>query len=256
MNLWWILLVFVVSEATLLDYSPQFYNDLLDYAKARPFAFDDDTIDQLGSLFLQHQVNDKFGLCLLHNHFHIHPDEMMVEIVFNDTSRTDPRPLSELNMTHIQPSMMALTETGDRIPLEYLDVNLSSFGAFQETIKGVLSSNQNFDNFFKALAEKLIQLNRLNIFGVCIRHRDSITSMDPTHSSLETNHPRERWLKLHPMIYHSDKKEIIQNKWRKGEASATYWSFPLLCAACRADDAMCAECGCSGGLCAECGCSF
>jgi len=250
---------FTLTHSSLLEYSPQSYNALLDYSKARRFAFDTDLIAEIGSIFLQHKVNDTFGLCLLHNHFFVQADEVMVEIVFNETSRTDPRNVDFLKSDQARPSMMSLTPAGDLVPLEFLDAGFSSFGPFQSTIVTVLQRFKDnlatFSDFFKAIAAKLVSVDRLSVFGVCIRHRDSITSVDPTHSSLETNHPMERWLKLDPMIYHSSKKEIIEAKWRRGEASATYWSFPQEClASCREDAGMCAECGCSGGMCAECGC--
>jgi len=76
---------------------------------------------------------------------------------------------------------------------------------------------------------------------------------------METNHPRDRWLRLDPMVAFAHKRDAINAKWRKGEATPTFWSFPLRCAVCAAGDAasdgICAECSCGGGMCAECSCS-
>jgi len=184
----------------------------------------------------------------------------MVEIVSDSTSRTDPRSLNDIDWTQVRPSMMLLTESDELRPMEFLDMKNSYFGEYQDIITTQLdpfyekSNATKYTTFFHDLAKKLSQHDRLNIYGVCVRHRDSITSVDPTFSSLETNHPRERWLRLDPMIKHEAKKKAIEAKWRRGEASATYWSFPAKCSGCSHEKGMCAECGCSGGICAECGC--
>ena len=104
--------------------------------------------------------------------------------------------------------------------------------------------------------------HRLNIFGLCIKHRESINEIDPLLSTLETNHPRERWLKIEPMKYHQWKHDIFLEKWKRGEASSTFWSFPPKygCNMTECDKCLsfgpqtCAECACGGGRCAECGC--
>jgi len=255
-----VFLAFVVlGSFEFVKYDPQVYNQLADYAIARQHAFEHDYIGELGKIFMDFGVNDTFGLCLLHNHFHIALDEQMVEVVFNDTSRTDPRPIADIDSSAVKPSMMALNEKGQLIPLEFLDIRSSAFGGYETTLYPVLqrfySHTEDFKDFFRTLALKLMDIQRLDVFGVCIRHRDSITAVDPTNSSLETNHPRERWLRLDPMIYHASKKDIIAQKWKRGEASPTYWSFPSKCNACNDQlGGLCAECGCGGGVCAECGC--
>jgi hypothetical protein len=63
------------------DLTATSYNALLDYKVARSYARDDAAITNLGELFMQHGVNDTFGLCLLHNHFKIRAGELMIETV-------------------------------------------------------------------------------------------------------------------------------------------------------------------------------
>ena len=253
------------AHASILDYSFDAYNNLLDYKVARSFAFQQDSIEALGDIFLSHNVNESFGLCLLHNHFKIHEGELMVEIVVDTHSTTQPRPIDGWKFVRgmrgdVQPSMMGLSADGDLLPYEFLDLRLSNFTKYTNVIRPGLqsfySNPTQYDSFFKELAVALTNLNLRHIFGVCVRHRDSITQADPTQSSLETNHPRDRWLRLDPLITHAAKMEMINAKWRKGEASPTYWSFPLRCSQCNAESGICAECSCSGGMCAECGCSM
>ena len=62
------------------------------------------------------------------------------------------------------------------------------------------SEPERFAAFFLDVATTLDEMKLLHVFGVCVRHRDSITMADPHHSSLETNHPNDRWLRLDPML--------------------------------------------------------
>lgn len=79
-----------LCHARLLSHSVELYNEMLDYPIARQYAWDTTTINQLGEVFLEHKVNDTFGLTLLHNHFHLQPGEQMIEVVYNGSSRTEP----------------------------------------------------------------------------------------------------------------------------------------------------------------------
>jgi hypothetical protein len=72
----------VTAATSLLPYDFRAYNALLDYKVARVYARDDGAIASLGDVFMSHRVNDTFGLCLLHNHFKLRADELMVETVF------------------------------------------------------------------------------------------------------------------------------------------------------------------------------
>lgn len=253
----------VTKAARILPYSFQAYNDLLDYRVARIHALDQVTIDTLGEIFMKYRVNDTFGLCLLHNHFHLLPGEVMVEVVHNASSTTEPRTLkwefTDVGAQDIVPSMMALSTSGYLTPFELLDLSISNFAAFSKTIrsniKRLYAQLDSLDGFFQALARKLEELQLLHVFGVCVRHRDSITSADPGQNSLEMNHPKQRWLRLDPLVAYAHKMDDINAKRMKGEATSTFWSFPLkLCDKCGQQAGICAECGCFNGCqaCAEC----
>ena len=251
----------ITKAARILPYSFQAYNDLLNYREARLYALDHVTIYSLGETFTQYGVNDTLGLCLLHNHFHLLPGEVMVEVVHNTSSTTEPHTLkwefADGGAQDIVPSMMAVSTSGYLTPFELLDLSISNFAAYSKTIrsnvKRLYAELASFDGFFQALARKLEEFQLLHVFGVCIRHRDSITSADPGQSSMEMNHPKQRWLRLDPLMAYAHKMDIINAKWMKGEATATFWSFPMRCE-CGLEGSMCAECGCSNACmyCAEC----
>ena len=116
------------AGGSILPYSWEVYNALLDYRIARAYAFDDAAIHDLGEIFMAHGANATFGLCLLHNHFHVLPGERMVEVVRTNASFTAPATVVDHENVH--PSMMALTSEGDLRPMEFLNVALSDFGAF------------------------------------------------------------------------------------------------------------------------------
>ena len=256
----------------VLPFDWMLYNNMLDYKYAREFAFETENIDIIGDIFMRYQMNNTFGLCLLHNHFHLkNSDELLVEIVSNETSHIDIISSDNLTMNtgihiNIVPYMFELTGELHLIPMEYIDLTYSNFGDFNDDVINrfqyfnnelLLNSNDHFIGFLNELYTFLDRINRVNIFGICIKHRNSINIIDEYGSTIETNHPKERWLKIEPMIYHSWRHELFIKKWKNKEASSTFWSFPPNCQCndiCNSTVGMCAECVCGGGRCAECGC--
>ena len=263
-------------------YSSVAYNALLDYKVARSHALDTAAIADLGDIFMRHSVNDTFGLCLLHNHFKVNDGELMVEIVSRNVTKTSPRSLPDWAFAqdgNIVPSVMGLTIDGGLVPFEFLDLKGSDFGSFSASTRDILQSffshPEVFSAFLLDLASALESARLRHFFGVCVRHRDSVTSADPGGSSMETNHPRERWLRLDPMVIYANKFDVIASKFKRGEvrlgvlgcpgrmqgrltrglsrfqSTPTFWSFPLRCNAVGMGsgptEGFCAECGCGGG---------
>ena len=68
-------------SGSILPYAFEEYNALLPYTSARVYAFEDKLINELGDILMDYRMNDTFGLCLLHNHFHLTDNEKLVEIV-------------------------------------------------------------------------------------------------------------------------------------------------------------------------------
>jgi len=167
-----------VVEGRMMEYSFEEYNALLDYRVARAYAFDYAAIDSLGRVFLDHGVNNTFGLCLLHNHFHVKAGEAMVEIVQNDFSTTHPRSVAPPATWHfpsvvgdedafiqmVQPSMMGLTLDGNLRPFEFVDFPASDFASYSgailsKNLQTFYSRPEYYDAFFRDLAGKLTELN-------------------------------------------------------------------------------------------------
>ena len=195
------------SLADILSYSFEEYNALLPYVDARVYAFEDETINELGDILMNHGMNDTFGLCLLHNHFHVNLNEKLVEIVSNTSSHIDIVENVSLSSSdiNIKPYMFELTDNLDLKPMEFVDLTYSNFGSFTNEVQERFSyfdhelinndNDKNFDNFLHDFYNKLYDTDRINIFGLCIKHRESINSADENMSTLETNHPKQRWLK-------------------------------------------------------------
>ena len=95
-------------------YHTEAYNALGDYKDVRHRALDGDYVSQLGDLFMLHAVNNTWGLCLLHNHFHLRGAELMVETVSGNISRTLPitLPFKKPGDYGLWPSMLGLSECG------------------------------------------------------------------------------------------------------------------------------------------------
>lgn len=266
--------IFVLSRidfslGSVLPYLYQEYNALLPYTSARVYAFEDETINELGDILMNYGMNDTFGLCLLHNHFHLNDNEKLVEIVSNTTSNVDvvhnDNYTDDINNDiNIKPYMFELTDNLDLKPMEFVDLSYSDFGLFTDEVQHRFSwfnqeliSNDAFNDFLSVFYNKLSNTERVNIFGLCIKHRESINSADENWSTLETNHPKQRWLKIEPMVRHEWRHALFIEKWKRQEASSTFWSFPMNCECdeiCENNLGTCAECSCGGGRCAECGC--
>ena len=102
----------------------------------------------LGEIFMANGANETFGLCLLHNHFHVDEGDAMVEVVTGNSSATRPRKgdwlhhqqeqrqqgsLRRASIPQIVPSMLGFTSAnnGDLRPFEFLDVGASDFAGFR-----------------------------------------------------------------------------------------------------------------------------
>lgn len=215
-------LIAVVSAASastiapFLPYSFQAYNALEDYKVARVHATNTDAVAALGDVFMRHAVNDTFGLCLLHRHFKVRGGEVMVEVVRGNATRTEPRvlPTWEFSPTaDVVPSVMGVTANGSLVPYEFLDVRESDFGAVSETTRRVLagfySRSEAFTPFFVDLASALDAAGLRSAFGVCVRHRDSVTSADPGGSSSESGCACISAGKLNCLSTHSGRCERV-----------------------------------------------
>ena len=160
----------------LAAYDAAAYNALGDYKDVRARALDDAYIAQLGSIFMAHAgANDTFGLCLLHNHFHVRtaPAELMVETVSGNVSRTLPiaLPFQQPGDHGLWPSMLGLTAGGGLRPFEFLDVQRSDFVAFADatrrTIRAFYDNPEAHAPFLRALGAKLAADAQLDMCVGC-----------------------------------------------------------------------------------------
>ncbi|PIA12577.1 hypothetical protein COEREDRAFT_36450, partial [Coemansia reversa NRRL 1564] len=110
-------------------------------------------LKNIGQIFIKHDVQDNFGVILLHKHFEIDKDQNMVELVSNDKTNTSPIYVKIDNA--ISPHSWII-KNGKVIPYEYY-VGVDR-----------INPNQNFINEYNSYLKN----NNLDtLFGLHLVHR-------------------------------------------------------------------------------------
>ena len=94
------------------------FKGLPEVSHARPISpADQECIEELYSVLEKHDAENRFGISLLHTHFPVHEDEILVETC-DDSTRTmtiKPSPSSEAPETNAVATMWRLQRQGHRV---------------------------------------------------------------------------------------------------------------------------------------------
>lgn len=171
-------------------------------------------IESLGDVIRQFHFEHMLGVCLLHKHFEIEADELLVESI--DSEAATIRPDSIAIRNHTIPYMWHLTglEDGDLrwLPLEFVrkDCIEESHITFIDQLAGQT-------DFFAAFADRLLSLGVANLFGLALHHRDRIKFDRTNMKLLETDSPSDRLLSIRPV----PRQSSSPSDWTQ-----TLWRFP------------------------------
>lgn len=96
------------------------FNQLPDINEVEPFSVEDqDCLDELHAVLKRHGRVEKFGIILLHNHFHLEEDEVLVER-YDAQKRTllsRPAHLATLDLAHLRETVWRFDgPAGQRCP--------------------------------------------------------------------------------------------------------------------------------------------
>jgi hypothetical protein len=135
----------------------------------------------LRTVFRSHGLQDACGLALLHRHYHADADEILVETITPDNSKTTPVKVTAA--PKVIPHVWRLHE-GRWYPLEFLNVSgdhekIRAAEAFHHRVV----SNE---VFLKEVAEALKGLGLQDLFGLQLNHRDIMLRKHPSDTILET----------------------------------------------------------------------
>jgi hypothetical protein len=211
----------------LKEYAPTVFSNLNDFQIARKRLQEEQSkILCLGDVIIQHQLQQQVGICLLHKHFEMTPDEKLVEQIEGD--RSFAKPVKHTEKVNAVPYMWKAQEDlvlSDYVfyPLEFVD------SADTESWTAVIQNK----SFLSDIAKALSDLNVIDLFGVSILHRDHI-KLAEGETVIETSNEKKRKLNFAAVSRSSISPKI--------EVTQTLWSFSKL------GDGRCGGHSCSGHL--------
>ena len=210
------------------EFSVNDFNNLHHFHNAKTYVDTDavkKTISDVGQVIRKHYLEDAVGVCLLHKHFDLKPQEMLVES-FEGAKSTVKCVDRKLMKNKAIPFTFKVNESGVWTPLEFV----AESKLIEDRMKRVMG-NQDF------LLEvyQIIQKNGHSaLLGLGVIHREHLTK--EMGSALETTDDVNRVLSIVP----------DDGKARKGhERVKTMWTFR------QGDDIVHGSQGCSHHLCSH-----
>eukprot|EP00486_Rosalina_sp_Unknown_P010595 CAMPEP_0201583704 /NCGR_PEP_ID=MMETSP0190_2-20130828/101422_1 /ASSEMBLY_ACC=CAM_ASM_000263 /TAXON_ID=37353 /ORGANISM="Rosalina sp." /LENGTH=252 /DNA_ID=CAMNT_0048026097 /DNA_START=8 /DNA_END=767 /DNA_ORIENTATION=+ len=156
------------------SYSTSIYNELPDfYDTSHNGIMRHKEIKSLGQIFIDYDVYEDFGLTLLHKHFDLDTNEMIVETIYDNVSISSPIPIPVSNSTADE----------DMFGHRYAFINHNwvpvEFSVYSEGNPNIMQRHDKLaesDTFLLELGAKLTQMNLKDVFGVGIQTRDHFGS--------------------------------------------------------------------------------
>jgi hypothetical protein len=183
-------------DAEVRDYDAGVFQRLNEFHVARDCLEENqESLAELGDLICLHGLYDRVGVSLLHKHFEIADNELVVREFVGDVSYMKPWKLDQLSSP--VPYLWKAEISGRRAmyyPLEFCDYpdHLQAEARHDvEVLKGSPA-------FLTAFANKLADLGLIEIFGLAsLRSRDGLT-LEQGETLLETTDEERRILTLRP----------------------------------------------------------
>ena len=202
--------------ATLgVKYDPLEFESLNDFDTSRRFlAMHADAIDGLGRVILDHGLENELGICLLHRHFKLAVDEILLEHASAGGSQIAPVSVSGVERDAVVPYMWRMMERDggcEWTPLEFVDR-----ASLNEEVRRALDALPYHRAFLGDFAAALVAASVQGVFGLAMHHRQTI-EFDRTQSVLlETESETERWMRIVPV----DRSRCGSPEWTQ-----TLWRF-------------------------------
>lgn len=217
----------------LQKYSPAAFACLNDFESSKQLLLQNQQhIEKLGEVIRTFGFERHLGVCLLHKHFDLASDEVLVERIESKSSIIKPGPLSMKR--DALPYMWCLANFDDNtkrwVPLEFA-VRQSVEQEHLEFVAGLSSA----DEFFQALTDILVTFGIQNVFGISLHHRSRIDFDRSEQLLLETDSHSERYMLIEPVR----RVRATQPDWTQ-----TLWRFPKHGNA--VAEAECSDHGCAG----------
>ncbi|MDE5464906.1 hypothetical protein [Bradyrhizobium sp. CSS354] len=136
----------------------------IDLTSAGRLAGDDHAcLDEVGRCLVKEHANERFGATLLHSHFPIRDDEVLVEKAHGDSQLITLRPISEV-CPDLVPTSVCFEGPGDAFGLIGLEFTSS------DSLAGVWPLGEQDRDVLTRLCEILLRHKKLARFGIRLLH--------------------------------------------------------------------------------------
>jgi len=186
------------------DYNAEVFNNLNPFHMAKTeLAQKKEKIIEIGKILCENGINERVGICLLHNHFNLFDNELLVEQYINSNLiELSPRRDCFDQATYPYMWRVIRSDAGEFVwyPVEFT------------LIKGDYYLPNN--NTLSLIAQSLYVLNLTDVFGISILHREF--PPDENTLTLETTDLERRTLSIQVVS-----KEVLLDD----DVSETLWKF-------------------------------
>jgi hypothetical protein len=200
------------GSASLRDYDPAVFSALPDFPFARArLAEAEGQIEEVGDIICKYGFHDIVGLNLLHKHFEISPDEIIVRHFDADAAYMSPRAVTRCEQECV-PYLWAYVPSGGNpgwYPLEFVATE-------QVHNVGDLVLLQYADLMLDELGAKLVERGLETTFGIAALFSRTPLQPPPGHTLLETTDEAGRILTL---------RSAPEHEVRTADTTKTLWIF-------------------------------
>lgn len=169
---------------------------------------------ELGDIICRHNLHGHVGINLLHKHFNISDNELVVrEFVDNDVAFMKPRSVDDI--TRLVPYLWKCEIANQQAlycPLEFCDYPDGLQAETRQEVQFINGSKQ----FLIEIAEKLEELELSDVFGLAALCSREPLSLAQEHTLLETTDEERRLLTL---------RSVPQAEVDEADTTQTLWIF-------------------------------
>ncbi len=203
----------VDTSSVLRSYEPAVFHDLADFHDSRSdLVRSGDAIAALGSIICKYGFEDIIGVTLLHKHFEIVGDEVIVRRFISDGHASMTPEKATRALARTVPYLWRYSRGGDRTPGWYP----LEFVEWPEPRCAGLELLTYADAMLDEIGEELVSLGLQDIFGIAGLFSRSRFSLDDDLTLVETTDEAARRLDLKVV-----RKEVVATL----DTTQTLWTF-------------------------------
>jgi hypothetical protein len=206
--------VFDIRTASLQDYDPNIFHRLDKFRLAKQSLSQHSAeIIELGDLICHFDMQDHVGISLLHKHYSIHEDEIVVRRFVEGVAYMSPVLIQDVDdvIPYVWKAEVA-NGHASYYPLEFCQYPDESREAALTEIALLVGA----EGFLAELAHRLTQLNLASVFGLMTASCSKGLKVEPGETLLETTDEEARVLTLKP-VPEADVEGL--------DSTQTFWMF-------------------------------